>query len=254
MNLIKMVLTSLILPPGIFIVIILFTSKHYFFKKSYSAGFSFLIMALLIWSLSIHPTSDLLLSDLEYSNPMPTSPDALSGDVIILLGNGQYSKSPDLTGIGSPSEEMFVRLFTAYRLSDELYIPIIVCGYDIDTDNPDRISMIERMLTDFGVPEDQIIIESSSRDTIENAKNAKAICHYMGFENPILVTSAFHMKRAVLSFKHAGLAVLPIAASFKSISDNYYTFSSFLPEIEYLNKSTIAIREYIGLAIYNIFY
>ncbi|MBF0542097.1 MAG: YdcF family protein [Nitrospirae bacterium] len=251
MYLIKTILTTFILPPGIFIVLLLVTSKHYLFKKSHSAGISLFIMAVFIWLLSIQPTADYLLSGLEYVNSIPNEP---TGDAVLLLGNGQYTNTPDLTGLGSPAEEMLVRLFTAYRLYKAQDMPIVVLGYDIDTENTDNKPMIERFLTDFGVPEDKIIIETSSHDTIENARNAKLICRYMNFQSPILVTSAFHMKRAMLCFKRVGLRVIPVPASFKSNLDAYYYWKSYLPKSEYLDKSAIAIKEYVGLMFYSFFY
>ena len=59
---------------------------------------------------------------------------------------------------------------------------------------------MKRFLTDLGVPDPMIIVEDKSRDTIENARYARQICERRGFVRPILVTSAYHLKRSVLSF------------------------------------------------------
>ncbi|MBW1803888.1 MAG: YdcF family protein, partial [Deltaproteobacteria bacterium] len=59
-----------------------------------------MIIALLMWSLSITPTQDVVLRGLEagFSIPMEAR-----GDVIILLGGGIYDGVPDFSGIGRPS-------------------------------------------------------------------------------------------------------------------------------------------------------
>jgi len=252
MYLIKKILTSLLLPPGLFIIILISSSIHYYSKKLYNAGSSLLIVAILIWLLSIQPTANFLLYNLEHSHFIPSNP---TGDVIILLGCGQYPLAPDLTGMGTPSEEMLIRIFTAYRLYKVLNIPVMILGYEVyDYNNPDNISLIKRSLLDIGIPANKIIIEGASRDTMENAKNSKIICNNLGYKNPILVTSAYHMKRAVLCFNKVGLPILPIPASFKTEENCLYTWQSYLPQSEYLNMSSLAIKEYIGLIFYQIKY
>lgn len=220
-----------------------------------SAGISLIIIAVLIWLLSIMPVSDYLLHELEYSNPIPKNP---SGDVIVLIGGVSDLRNeqplPDLSGITLPSIEMLVRLNTAFKIYKTQDIPIIVSSYEIfDEYNPDKISSIEGFLTYIGVPKDKIIIEDANHDTLQNAKNIKAICNDMGFKNPILVTSAFDMKVSVLNFNKAGLDVMPVPINFKSYNQELYNWKDYLPQIRYLDKSTLAIKEYIRLMANNIF-
>ena len=70
--------------------------------------------------------------------------------------------------------------------------------------------------------------------------------------NPILVTSAYHLERAVMSFEKVGLKVLPFPAGFKSWQGKQYRWKSYLPG-NFLTAS-IAIKEYLGLVFYKFVY
>ena len=119
------------------------------------------------------------------------------GDVIILLGGGVYDGVPDFSGIGRPSDRALPRVITAARLQKRLNLPVIVCGGAVFEKFTKEAPILKRFLTDLGVSEEKIILEDRSRDTHENAKFTAEICSKMGYKRPILVTSAFHLKRSI---------------------------------------------------------
>jgi uncharacterized SAM-binding protein YcdF (DUF218 family) len=67
--------------------------------------------------------------------------------------------------------------------------------------------LAERFLEDYGVPSDDIVVDRTSRNTIENAANAKEIAAPKPGERWLLVTSAAHMPRAIGLFRAAGFRV-----------------------------------------------
>jgi uncharacterized SAM-binding protein YcdF (DUF218 family) len=60
---------------------------------------------------------------------------------------------------------------------------------------------IAKLMIDDGVPSQRVSVECSSRDTWENAKFSKPLLEEMGARSAILVTSWFHMRRAIGCFK-----------------------------------------------------
>ncbi|MHB8232044.1 MAG: YdcF family protein [bacterium] len=68
------------------------------------------------------------------------------------------------------------------------------------------------------------------------------------FNKIILVTSAYHMARAVFLFRRtgmaAGLKIIPYPVDFKG--NNHYNFYSFLPNLGNLVISAEAVHEYLG--------
>ena len=69
----------------------------------------------------------------------------------------------------------------------------------------------ESLLTALGVPEDRLILEDESRDTYENAQFLKDKLTRDGDLGPgkrwLLITSAYHMPRAMGAFRQAGFEI-----------------------------------------------
>jgi uncharacterized SAM-binding protein YcdF (DUF218 family) len=249
----KSFLTPFILPPGLFISILIITGVGFLYKKKWKAGIMALIFGGFMWALSISPVSDALIRGLESKYSIPGN---VKGDVIILLGHGVFNEAPDLTGLGAPSGSYLTRIVTAVRLQKRLDIPVIVSGDEGLEDNAEdkavKDHIVKRFLVDLGVPAKKIIVEDNSRDTFENVKFTKEICDRSSFTNPVLVTSAYHLKRAVMTFDKVGLKVLPFPAGFESWEGKEYKWQSYLPGD--FSTASIAVKEYLGLVFYSFAY
>ncbi|MCL4455923.1 MAG: YdcF family protein [Nitrospirae bacterium] len=245
----KKILTPFLLPPGIFIVLLVGFGIWFLLKKQWKAGMANLSIGIFIWLLSISPVSHALLSPLEADFKIPENP---QGDVIILLGAGIYGNAPDISGTGVPSEDMLVRLVTVVRLQKRLNIPVIVSSGAISKGEKTEASIGKRFMVDLGVPDNKVIKEEKSRDTIENAKYTAEICEKLGYKKPLLVTSAYHMKRSVMSFEKAGMKVIPFPVQFKTWKNRKYGWESFLPKG--FENSHRALHEYLGLLFYKFAY
>lgn len=247
----KKILTAFLLPPGIFIVLLLFSGLWFLFKKNWKAGIINCFLGIFIWLLSISPVADAMLRGLESEFEIPEDP---HGDVIILLGGGVYDNAPDLSGIGAPSEDMLGRIITAVRLQKKINVPVIISGGAVFKGRKAEAPIVKRFLTDLGVPDKKIIIEDKSRDTIENARYTAEICKRLGYKKPLLVTSAYHIKRSILSFKRVNIDVIPFPANFKTWEIKKYRWESYLPDSSELEDSYTAMHEYIGLLFYKFAY
>ena len=236
----KKLITPFLLPPWIFIVVLIF-SGLLFLRKSRKAGILNILIGISIWLLSIGPVSDNLMKGLENGLTIPVNP---RGDVIILLGGGVYDGVRDLTGVGAPSEDTLARIVTAVRLQKSLRVPVIVSGGTVFPWRKAEAPVDRRFLMDLGVPGDKILMEDKSRDTLENARYVKEICEKLRFRAPILITSAYHMKRALLSLREFNMDATPVPSNFKTW-DRKYEWADYLPSD--LRISMIACREYVGL-------
>ena len=85
----------------------------------------------------------------------------------------------------------------------------IISGKEMSTEgSPIYLSETESMgklAQEFGVPKEQIVLERDARSTRENARNVKRILEEKGITDFYLVTSAFHMERAMQSFHDLNL-------------------------------------------------
>jgi len=251
MFILKKILTPFFIPPGIFIIFLIFSGVWFLFKKHWRSGIVNCLIGSFIWLLSIAPVSDAILRGLESDFKIPINP---QGDVIVLLGGGSHIGVADLSGIGSPAGDTISRIVTAVRLQKRLNVPIIVSSEQVFKYKPSEAPIVRRFLMDLGVPSNKIITEDKSRDTIENARYTKKICEKLGFKKPILVTSAYHMSRSVLSFKRMHMNVTPFPANFKTWENKKYGWEDYLPAASELGNTSFAIREYLGLLFYNFVY
>ncbi|WP_448583863.1 YdcF family protein [Thermocrinis sp.] len=232
----KKLLSHLILPPGIFLVVLLIIAIVS--KKSKLVRALSLSSALCIYALSIEPTKDLLYKPLESYYPTPLEP---KGDAIVILGGGAY-------GTGILKEDSTKRLLTGFILHKQTGLPLILSGGASMSALPEA-EIMKSMLANLGVDKNSLYVDVKSRDTGENAMEVKALCQRLKCKRIILVTSAYHMKRAVMSFERAGLEVVPYPTDFKR--DLKYNLYSFLPKMSVFADSYKALREYLGLMWYS---
>jgi uncharacterized SAM-binding protein YcdF (DUF218 family) len=111
----------------------------------------------------------------------------------------------------------------------------------------------ESLLTALGVPEDRLILEAKSRDTYENAVFLKEELGRNGELGPgkrwLLITSAYHMPRAIGTFRKAGFEVeaWPVDYRTRGAADLTRPFDKVS---EGLRRVDVATREWLGLFAY----
>ncbi|MGD9363586.1 MAG: YdcF family protein, partial [Desulfobacterales bacterium] len=193
MFLFKKLVAPFLLPPGLFILVLLLSGVFLIIWHRRKIGIFNLVVGLIFWIFCSAPFSNFLMRGLESEFQIPQP---VKGDVIVLLGGGSIDKVPDFSGSGIPTDRMIGRIVTAVRLQKYLNIPIIVSSGKVHKNSSAGALIAKRFLIDLGVEEGKIVIEDKSRDTYENAKYTREICLRNGYKNPILVTSASHLKRS----------------------------------------------------------
>lgn len=210
-----------------------------------------MIVGISIWLCAISPVADILMKGLESGLEVS---DKVQGDVIILLGGGVVEGVPDYSGVGRPTDSMLARIVTAVRLQRRLRVPIVVSGGRVLSQGIAEAPVVRRVLVDLGVSDSLVILEPKSRDTHENARYTRDICEKRGFVAPILVTSAFHTKRAILSYRQAGLKVTPFPVGFYTYTGKVYHWDDYLPTHGSLSQTARALKEYLGMVFYRLAY
>lgn len=248
MFVLKKTITPFILPPGIFILAMVLIAFGMMYRRRRKLGAVNLAAGLVLWALSVPPVSNFLMQGLESGFSIPENP---SGDVIIMLGGGVIHSVPDFSGTSAPSSSTMGRIVTTVRLYHKLKRPIIVTGGGANDGTDAAVATIaKRFLMDLGVPDHQIIIEDRARDTAQNARLTTAICRQRGYTQPILLTAAYHLKRARMAFDAAGIQVTPFPAYFLGSRDTPTTWRHLLPRSGALHASATALHEYVGLLYY----
>jgi|YelNatPaOPRAMG01_1025707.scaffolds.fasta_scaffold29822_5 uncharacterized SAM-binding protein YcdF (DUF218 family) len=244
--------TAWFLPPGLFIMILIVWAIILIKKKHIGIGLLMLLFAGLIYTASIEPISDKLILPLENIYPQLDIKSISSHDVYVVLGGGVHSNAPDLEGEGSPTGDALHRLVYAFRLYRIQPLPIIVSSGKAFKCQRAEAPVMKHYLMQMGVPDKDIYMDTNSRNTYENAIDVKTICEKIMCKKIILITSAYHMKRAVYAFKHAGLTnILPAPTDYKT-NRTCYNFIDYMPDMEALTNTYRALHEYIGMLYYKL--
>jgi len=108
----------------------------------------------------------------------------------------------------------------------------------------------------LGVPSSAIIQESQSFNTRDNAVNTREILNKRGINKILLVTSALHMPRSMEIFRKVGVESIAVPTDFLSVqnenSKGLAAILDLLPSVDALKNTTNAIKEYIGLLVYQL--
>jgi len=179
--------------------------------------------------------------------------------------NHQYDLAIILTGVVDLTPPINDRIFFnkgADRIIHPLYLyhqgkirQFLIAGGSgalIKRERPES-EIIEEFLKSFDVPEQDIIIETNSRNTHQSAVNtAKMIKEGFGNQTILLVTSAFHMPRSLACFKKVNLNVTPFTTDFYGQERRFTLDRLLIPSTGALSKWTIFIHEIVGIISYKI--
>ncbi|WP_347218366.1 YdcF family protein [Chryseobacterium sp.] len=133
--------------------------------------------------------------------------------VIVVLGGGVIN----IDNIEKLHTMSYSRMVTAYQLYHEYQKNNQSCKILISGKGRGHISEAELFREDFkkmGIPDSDLIMEDKSMNTYQNAKFSSEIISKMDASSLYLVTSGFHMKRAVALFQTFGLQPIPQASDF----------------------------------------
>jgi uncharacterized SAM-binding protein YcdF (DUF218 family) len=200
-----------------------------------------------------------LVRSLEWQNIPPA--ELPTAEAIVVLGGAAKPAIPPRPGVDL-SEEGDRVLYAAQLYQQNKSPLVIVSGGRINwrgkggSESADMATILSQM----GVPASAIIQDPDSFNTYENAVNVKQILETRGIRRVLLVTSALHMPRSLLIFKHQGIAAIPAPTDFLVTENELQELQSspqaillnLLPDAERLHTFTRALKEYVGLLVYRL--
>lgn len=202
-------------------------------------------------ALAVLPLGSLLLRPLEAR--YPPAPPLAAVDGIIILGGAEETGRSLVSGLPQSNDaaERFIAAAGLARDWPEASV-IFTGGSAALTDIGQSVTangvLARQILTGLGVAPDRIELETVSRNTAENALLTLTLADPKPGETWVLITSAFHMPRAVQSFAAAGWpAVLPYPVDHRAQPVVLgWDLSGHLTDLN------TAVREYVGLIAYRV--
>ena len=236
-------------PFNIFIFVTLLSIFLYFVKLRRLSLIIFLINFVFIALISFLPIGSYLIYNIEkeyhsYIKP----PDQVDG--ILILGgatNPLLYNEYDQISLNGSSERLVESVFIIKKFDKA---KVIFSGGSGLVNRPDldHAKVAKSFYKKIGIETNQIIFEDKSRNTYENIIYSKKIANPKINENWLLITSASHMKRALLIADKNNWKLIPYAVDFKNIKN--FKLIPNLELLKNLNSFQQASHEWLGLISY----
>jgi len=169
-------------------------------------------------------------------------------DAIVVLGGGIAPAVPPEREFPSLTESAD-RIWAAARLYRAGIAPrIIVSGGGFLAENKGpattEAEAMRRFLVELGVPDSAIASEGTSNNTVENIFNVRRM---VGDKPVALVTSGYHMPRALRIAAEAKLNASAFPVNFRALNSTRPPWEHWLPTIEGMRDTILATHEILGI-------
>lgn len=253
MFLLKKIIAPFFSPVPLCLVLLFLGLALLWFSRRQRAGKILVTLGTgLLLTLSHSFVPDLALRPLEQR--YPPVPDRAAGQAghhearaakyIVVLGGGQTS-DPKLPVTSHLRSDSLFRVLEGVRLYKAgPGRKLILSGGAVFGAVPESRTM-SRLALIMGVNPQDIIQESASRDTEDQAGLLKPLVGQDGF---FLVTSAYHLPRAMAMFQKQGLTPMAAPAGHWVREAPYRSPGGLFPDSVGLHHAEIALHEYLGLA------
>jgi uncharacterized SAM-binding protein YcdF (DUF218 family) len=207
------------------------------------AGLGLLIL------FAIPRVSNALLYRLEHAVGSTYSPD-VTYDAVILLGGITDESVQAETGQPAYNDNV-ERLVMTHRLlatGKARYAIISGAAMDPSLERFGEARVLAGQIEAWGIDPSRLILEERARNTHENAVYSQRIVAERTFGKVLIVTSAFHMRRAAECFEAVGLPVDTLVVDYRASSQG----GALLPRAQHLAESAMVLREMAGLYVYRL--
>ena len=203
--------------------------------------------ALAIGGLS--PLGNMLLTPLEQRFPQMQFPDQGIAGIIVLGGSYDTTSHGYLSTIvlEEDTEPMAVMVDLAHRYPHSQII--FSGGTDPSSAGPSEAAIVKNYFVSFGIPAERIVAEERSQTTEENARFTANLVNPTPSSRWLLVTSAYHMPRAMGAFRKSGFDVIafPVGSRTHGWEEMWRPAATVT---ENLRRLDIAVHEWVGLVDY----
>lgn len=238
----KKVIGNMLLPLPLMLLIIGAGLALLWFSRFQKTGKIFISIGwLALLLLSLQPVADRLLRPIE--STYPTWNNSQKVDYIVVLGGG-YTWNPQWAPSSNLINNSLPRLAEGIRLwRENPGAKMIFTGAAAKTNPVSTAEAGARVAESLGVPRSAIIVLDRPKDTEQEAAEVKKAIGGAPF---LLVTSASHLPRAMIFFRHAGLNPLPAPANQLAVESALNPWERALPSPYWLMHSERAIYETLG--------
>ncbi|MBS1635429.1 MAG: YdcF family protein [Bacteroidetes bacterium] len=172
---------------------------------------------------------------------------------LVLGGMGRIDERQNRFDFG-PGADRLMQTLELYKKGRVKKIMISGGSGSISLPHLKEAVYLHRFLVHIGIPDSVLIMESESKNTHENAVFSKKVLDSLQFKGSILlVTSSFHMRRALGCYNKAGFTRLTPFVTNKFTGDRKFEIDyCFIPNDEALNRLCLIVHEITGYIVYSL--
>lgn len=210
-----------------------------------------------LWLSSTPVLADRLIRTLEDRYPYRSDSQCPNADAVFVLGGGILGArdGPGTHPAWGPSSDRFERALDLY-LSGHAHFLVLSAGEQSHARETGEGDRLREIALQRGVPSDAIVV---TRETVNTAAEADALEDLAArghWQRVLLVTSAFHMPRAMQLFRQSSIEIIPVPADYQTSRAGSALpgvgVDQFFPQAEALFRSERTLREYMGILFYSI--
>ncbi len=176
-------------------------------------------------------------------------------DVAVVLGGMfEYNNDLETLSIRRGGDRIWQALGLYHRGKIKKILISGAHGFISDRGLNEAIQLRDELIT-WGIPKQDISIDSISRNTYENAIESARLLEKMGLKNGkiLLVTSATHMKRSLACFEKQGVSATPFSTDLFTGPKRSYHWDEFLiPSLSTADDWSILSHEWAGYCVYKL--
>ncbi len=208
-----------------------------------AAALLFLFSNRLVSTCLLRPLEDRYpaVPELVAGSPAPA---AIGGCRVVAVLGGGHSDMPSLPAASQLSSSALARIVEAVRILRSLPDARLIVSWPGDPGRPSHAAVLAAAAESLGVSASRITLFDTARDTEDEAREVAKLA---AGGRVALVTSAWHMPRAVRLFRGAGADFVPCPADFVSRGDARLRWGALGWDSESLVRSTMAVHEWLGL-------
>ncbi len=240
---------SIISPDHLFLILFILSIILFWANKTRLALSLLTLLALSLLLLSLFPIGSWLLYPLEkqfIANPQ--LPKNIDG-IIVLGGSVLPQTSQDWGQLGTNSaHERLSSFIQLAQQHPEARLLFTGGNASIFVDQPTEADMVKDYLISAGLEEKRLELETQARNTAENVMLSKQLLQPKQGQNWILITTAFHMPRAVGLFCQQDWPVIPYPVDHQTTPSQFYNPGFNL--LGHASNLVVAAHEWTGLLAY----
>lgn len=243
------ILSKLMYPSTLVLLLLLLAFVLLLIRRRRGAGLSLLMALILVFLGSSPLVSDVYHRHERQHPPTPIAQSPTADAIVLLAGDISIPIPPRVESqIRGNRSAHTLRLYRAGKAP-----LIIVSGGNVFPQEGFRpeAAYTADLLQEWGIPQSAIIFEGNSRNTRENALETSKLLKNRQLNRVLLVTSAFHMPRALATFRGAGIDAIPSPSSI-SAELAQPTLLNWIPSLDGLGTIQSVAHEKIGIFVYRI--